>query len=97
MNMRTTPAFAFALSLSAPLLSISLPVHANGEQLHADSNCFQCHDTSIYTRADRKAKDYAGVKRMVGFCRANLGVDWFPEEEAQVVEYLNDNFYRYSK
>jgi hypothetical protein len=95
--MRIPPAFAFALGLSAPLLSISLPAHANGEQLHADSNCFQCHDTSIYTRADRKAKDYAGVKRMVGFCRANLGVDWFPEEEAQVVEYLNDNFYRYSK
>jgi hypothetical protein len=95
--MRTTPALALALSLSTPLMAISSDVRANGEQIHADANCFQCHDTSIYTRADRKAKDYAGVKRMVGFCRANLGVDWFPDEEAQVIDYLNDNFYRYSK
>ena len=95
--MRTTLPLAFAIALSTPLFGVSLMAHADGEQLHAESNCFQCHDTSIYTRADRKAKDYAGVRRMVGFCRANLGIEWFPDEEAQVVEYLNDNFYRYSK
>jgi hypothetical protein len=93
--MRTS--LTLALTLAAPLFGFGLNAYADGEQLHAEANCFQCHDASIYTRADRKAKDYAGVKRMVGFCRANLGVEWFPDEEAQVVEYLNDNFYRYSK
>ncbi len=91
------PVLILAASLGGLLTATTLPAQANGAALHDDAQCDRCHDSSVYSRAERKTKDYAGLKRKVGFCRANLGIDWFPDEEAQVVDYLNDNFYRYAK
>jgi hypothetical protein len=49
----------------------------------------------IYTRSDRKVKDYARLKTMVAMCNTQLRLDMFPEDEADVTAYLNKQFYKF--
>ena len=48
----------------------------------------------IYTRSDSKVKSIANLKRMVSLCNTELRLDLFPEDEADVVAYLNQQFYK---
>jgi cytochrome c5 len=65
-----------------------------GEALHARS-CTACHDTQVYTRADRKIKTPAQLAGRISGCNANTGAGWFPEEEQHVGAYLNQQFYHF--
>ncbi len=74
----------------------------NGKTLH-QAKCYQCHAQKsglgngdiIYTRADRKVKDPARLKFMVSMCNTELRLDLFPEDEADLVAYLNQQFYKF--
>jgi hypothetical protein len=74
----------------------------NGKTLH-QAKCYQCHAEKsglgngdiIYTRLDRKAKDLDKVKSMVGMCNTELRLDLFPEDEVDLVAYINHQFYKY--
>ena len=74
----------------------------NGKTLH-QSKCYQCHAEKsglgngdiIYTRSDRKVKDANRLKAMVSMCNTQLRLDLFPEDEADVVAYLNQQFYKF--
>jgi len=49
----------------------------------------------IYTRADHKVTSYSRLKTMVATCNSELRLDLFPEDEADVVQYLNQQFYHF--
>jgi cytochrome c2 len=74
----------------------------NGKTLH-QAKCYQCHAEKsglgngdiIYTRADRKVQDPARLKFMVGMCNTEMRLDLFPEDEADLVAYLNQQFYKF--
>ena len=74
----------------------------NGKTLH-QSKCYQCHAEKsglgngdiIYTRSDRKVKDIKRLKSQVGMCNTQLRLDLFPEDEADLVAYLNQQFYKF--
>ena len=68
-------------------------VHA-GKKL-TDANCYQCHGTEIYTRADRKVKNLPGLRKQVQFCDQALGLTWFDEQVNDVSAYLNQEFYKF--
>lgn len=98
--------YIIKVQLAIALGFISFSVNAadvlNGKTLH-QSKCYQCHAEKsglsngdiIYTRLDRKAKDLAGVKRMVSMCNTELRLDLFPEDEVDLVAYINQKFYKY--
>ncbi len=65
-----------------------------GRALH-DQHCLKCHDSSVYTRPDRRVKDLAGLRKQVQRCELSLGLTWFDQDIDHVVEYLNDNFYHF--
>ena len=67
-----------------------------GKALH-DANCISCHDAKVYTRADRKILDYTQLTAQVKRCDANLGSRLFDEDLAQITDYLNQAYYKYSK
>ncbi len=85
--------------ISAPVFSADVN---NGKPLH-QAECYQCHAQKsglgngdiIYTRADRKVKDPARLKFMVSMCNTELRLDLFPEDEADLVAYLNQQFYKF--
>ena len=74
----------------------------NGKTLH-QSKCYQCHAEKsglgngdiIYTRSDRKVKDIKRLKTQVSMCNTQLRLDLFPEDEADLVAYLNQQFYKF--
>ena len=66
----------------------------NGDDLHFE-HCTGCHDSSVYTRSDRKVGDLASLGRQVRFCKDTIGVTWFDDEVDDVIAYLNASYYRY--
>ena len=72
-----------------------------GKTLH-DKACISCHvnlsggdGSGIYTRADRKTRSPEQLAARVAGCNANTGAGWFPEDEAHVAAYLNQQYYKF--
>ncbi len=91
------------LTITAALLFASIQAHATpfdkgdakaGKVLH-DKSCVSCHDSTLYTRANRKVKTPQQLAARISGCNANTGAGWFPEEEQHVGAYLNQQFYKF--
>jgi hypothetical protein len=71
----------------------------NGKTLHEES-CTQCHmmadHSALYTREERKVDSLHRLGGQVSACTQALNISWFPEEEKDVVEYLNATYYHFS-
>ncbi|HUX29067.1 MAG TPA: cytochrome c [Thiobacillus sp.] len=72
-----------------------------GKILH-DKACISCHarmfggdGSKIYTRADRKIQNAQQLAARISGCNANTGAGWFPEDEAHVAAYLNQQYYKF--
>lgn len=72
-----------------------------GKALH-DKACISCHasmfggdGSEIYTRPDRKVKNAQQLAARIAACNANTGAGWFPEDEAHVGAYLNQQYYKF--
>ena len=86
--------------ISAPTLAT--PDLANGKTID-QQKCYACHAKKsgfgngdmIYTRSDSKVKSHADLKKMVGLCNTELRLDLFPEDEADVAAFLNQQFYKF--
>ena len=93
------PAHHILLMHSVILLLLSSPTHAfdidNGKALH-DENCVRCHDSSMYTRKDRKTKDYVSLRERVVQCEIMTELIWFEEEIDDVTAYLNHAFFHFN-
>ncbi|MFO1436384.1 MAG: hypothetical protein U1F34_08595 [Gammaproteobacteria bacterium] len=66
----------------------------HGRQL-LDTHCGECHDSSIYSAAGRKAKDLETVKQQTESGALALGLQWSSGDVADVTAYLNEQFYHY--
>jgi hypothetical protein len=97
---RYISAITLSVLMSAPVSAT--PDLANGKTID-QQKCYACHAKKsgfgngdmIYTRSDSKVKSLANLKRMVGLCNSELRLDLFPEDEADVVAYLNQQFYKF--
>ena len=68
----------------------------NGSELHAN-NCTRCHGSELYTRQNPRVTSLPGLGKQVRFCKSNLGLSWFDDDVADVIEYLNSSYYRFKK
>ena len=84
---------ASTLLLCAPSLVLAADVE-NGDDLHFE-HCTGCHDTSLYIRDDRKVRTLERLGAQVRLCKDRLGLTWFDDEVDDVVEYLNQTYYRF--
>jgi hypothetical protein len=67
---------------------------AAGARLHA-TQCVGCHDSSVYTRKERKIHSLEGLIRQVNFCNTQLKRQLTKDNIDDLVRYLNDTYYRY--
>jgi len=89
------------LMLSITLFPLTLPAAAllpgnaaAGKKLHA-AQCVACHDSSVYTRANRRVKTVEGLIRQVNGCNAQLKKDFTRDQINDLVHYLNETHYRF--
>jgi ribosomal protein L27 len=98
--LRSTVAALLSALMSVPALANS--DLANGKVID-QQKCYACHAKKtgfgngdmIYTRSDGKVKSLADLKKMVSLCNTELRLDLFPEDEADVVAFLNKQFYKF--
>lgn len=65
-----------------------------GQTLHQE-NCIACHDSSVYTREDRRVGSFPKLLSQVRLCDANLGTSLFDEDIDHIADYLNKEFYKF--
>ena len=100
----TFPQILSAMLLSALIRApvIAAPDLANGKAID-QQKCYACHAKKsgfgngdmIYTRSDSKVKSLSNLKKMVSLCNTELRLDLFPEDEADVTAFLNQQFYKF--
>ncbi len=103
--MKTLTTFVILIGVLSGLAAqpaMAAPDLANGKKIE-DTKCYQCHaqksgfgdGTLIYTRKDRRVQGLDRLKVMVARCNTELRLDLFPEDEADVVAYLNQQYYKF--
>ena len=88
---------------SIPTFSYAANAALKNGKLIEETKCYACHAKKsglgngdmIYTRADHKVTSYSRLKTMVATCNSELRLDLFPEDEAYLVLYLNQSFYKF--
>ena len=69
-----------------------------GKELYLDANCKQCHGNGEnFDVKNHKAKEMDSLNRWVRNCDSALDTGWFPEEQENVAQYLNETHYKYKK
>jgi mono/diheme cytochrome c family protein len=92
-------AFAWTPALGQPAAPSANANVAAGRAL-SERDCIACHrqkfgtPEAIYLRPDRRVNTFAQLQAQVARCNAELPTQYFPEEEEQLVDYLNTIFYR---
>ena len=80
------------LLFAAP--SINAADIAKGKTL-VHTNCMSCHDDSVYTRQDKRVKSLAQLQKQVNRCQLSQGLNWFDQDTADAVAYLNNAYYHF--
>ncbi len=86
--------------LSITLLPSAMADWEHGRELHADQ-CIDCHmmrdHSALYIRKDRTMDSLHALGGQVSACIQALDVNWFPEEEQNVVKFLDTTYYKFTK
>lgn len=85
---------------TAALALLTAGASASGDfepKPYHDANCLRCHDTSVYTREDRRINSYPALESQVARCDANLALKLFPDDLAVLVEHMNDSYYQFDR
>jgi len=79
------------------LTGLSAPASANDNPAKAlhNENCVRCHDSKVYTRADRRVTSRDALTKQVRRCELMLGLKWFDENVESVSDYLNNDYYKF--
>lgn len=74
-----------------------------GKTLH-DKNCVACHvrlyggdGSKMYLRDGRLLSTQLDILQRVAACNSQVHAGWFPEEEAEVAAYLNQQYYHFKE
>lgn len=89
----------------ALLILILFPLHTafaeDGQSLH-ETHCVECHSRMtggdghvLYSRDERIVKNLSALKARVNYCSEGSNTGWSETEVNHVMNYLNDQYYRY--
>ena len=67
-----------------------------GKELNTD-NCTRCHDTSVYTKEDRKVQTLEVLTKRVQGCNSKTGAGLDEEELEVLTLFLNTEYYKFKK
>ena len=86
----------FRLIAVVGLVFVTVDAHsqdyARGKALH-DTHCVACHDTRVYTREGRVARDYDQGRAQVVRWQQNLSLHWNAADINQVTGHIASRYY----
>jgi hypothetical protein len=65
-----------------------------GQMLY-ENHCTSCHESTVYIRTKRKATNYKEVGNWVNQRADWLNLGWGDVEKQEVMQYLNERYYKY--
>ena len=65
-----------------------------GQMLY-ENHCTSCHESMVYIRTNRKATNYKELGHWVNQRAAWLNLGWTNVEKQEVLQYLNERYYKY--
>ena len=75
-----------------------------GEKLVAEKRCETCHNNktfgdaaAVYQRKDHHVTSLEKLRAQVALCNSELGLQLFPDEEEDVVAFLDGRYYHFTK
>jgi hypothetical protein len=102
MNGLSRVGLVVLLACAAPPLACADGIAALGKPL-VDKDCHGCHVRQfgnadrIYLRDDRRVRTLAQLKAQVAYCNTQLGAGYFPDEEAHIVAWLDERYYKFKR
>lgn len=60
-----------------------------------ENHCRTCHEPQVHRRDNRRAASYADLQQWVATWSWHAALGWSPEDAADVVDYLNREYYRF--
>ena len=91
----------FLFSLTGLLLILQSGVSLAADTKHGEelykAKCGGCHDTSVHTRKNRIIHTYDDLVNRVKFCDNAAKAKFTDNDITDVVEYLNNTFYKFVK
>jgi len=85
---------ALALTVSSAQAALLPGDAAKGKAVH-DKHCSACHDTGMYTRADRSVKSVEGLIGRVNGCARQTGAKLDRDQINDLVKFLDESFYKF--
>ncbi len=92
--MRRALLISILLLIALPIQPASPGDSTQGKKLH-DAHCTKCHNTSVYTRQDRQIKSLDALNERVIACMHGAQVTLTDAEQKSIVQYLNEQFYKF--
>lgn len=107
MRLTLTSALAALAVLSPILAHAEAPwgkVDMAGAPAMHETACVSCHvrmyggdGSKMYTRDGRVLSTQLDLLQRVAACNAQVSAGWFPEDEAAVAAWLNQEYYRFTE
>ena len=85
-------AIAFAVLAAATIYARAQEL-PRGQLLH-DTYCVFCHDSRVYSREDRLARDYREIRAQVRRWQQNVGLKWNDADIDKVSNYIAAKYYK---
>ncbi len=104
--MKNLSAFVATSLITLPAFAATPWGDADPKQgkAHHDKACVACHvrlyggdGSKMYTRDGRLLMTQLDILQRVGACNSQVKAGWFPEEEAEVAAYLNQQYYHFKE
>lgn len=90
--MELTRPFLLGIFILVPMTTATAAVDA--DKLHS-ARCTACHDTSVYTRPDRRIQSLEALRGQISACGHGSGQPLGAEERTAITRYLNERYYRF--
>jgi|WetSurMetagenome_2_1015567.scaffolds.fasta_scaffold576433_2 mono/diheme cytochrome c family protein len=94
MNNATLLLLSLTLVASSAQAALLPGDAAKGKAVY-DKTCVACHDTSVYTRANRRIQSVEGLIGQVNGCVRQTGAKLDRDQINDVVKYLDESFYKF--
>jgi mono/diheme cytochrome c family protein len=94
MNKATLLLISLTLGAGSAQAALLPGDAARGKTLH-DKQCVACHDSSVYTRANRRVNSVEGLIGQVNMCIRQTGAKLDRDQVNDLVKYLDESFYKF--